>query len=90
MTEAIRFEVITTLSLDVEAKIIQCISTEVAGFTENAVDRKSLLCPFRTFDRLSRLKKHLESHCEKNWFLADKRSSQRAVVRALYDYIQAS
>ena len=90
MTEAIRFEVITPLSPNVEAQLIHCISTEVAVYTENIVGRKCILCPFRTFDRLSRLKKHLESHCEKNWFLADKRSSQRAVVRALYDYIQAS
>ena len=88
MTEAIRFEVITPLSPNVEAQLIHCISTEVDVFTENVVGRKCLLCPFRTF--VSRLKKHMESHWEKNWFLADKRSSQRAVVRALYDYIQAS
>ena len=90
MTEAIRFDLIPLLSPNVETHILQCLSAEVSAYAENVTGNKCLLCPFRTFDRLSRLKNHLKSHCEKNWFLADRRSCQRSVVKAYYDYIHAS
>ena len=37
------------------------------------------------FDRVRRLKSHLLHHCSKNMYLADERSPQRWVVRALCD-----
>ena len=90
MTEAFRFDLIPPLSPNIETHILQCLSAEVSTYAENVTGNKCLLCPFRTFDRLSRLKNHLKSHCEKNWFLADRRFSQRAVAKAYYDYIHAS
>ena len=71
---------------EAELHLMSCIREEVAAFTANIQGTKCLLCPFRRFTRVSRLKAHLKYHCEERIYLADSRSKQRAVVRAYYDY----
>ena len=51
MSEAIRFDLITQLSLNVEAHHIHCLSTKVDVYTENVTVAKCIFSPFRTFDR---------------------------------------
>ena len=65
---------------------MKTLAKEVEIYSKNLHGLKCLLCPFRAFQRFSRLKKHVKYHSMKNMYLADIRSPQRAVVRALYDY----
>ena len=71
---------------DVENHLMHCLSNEVNDYYPLIHGTRCLLCPFRMFDRVSRLKSHLSHHSSKNLFLADGRSPQRWVVKALYDY----
>ena len=70
----------------VEKHLLHCLGDEVTKYYTTVKGTKCLLCPFRSFDRLSRLKAHIKHHIEQNMFLADGRSKQRAVVRAYYNY----
>ena len=81
----IRDYLIPSLFLNVEDDLKRCLALEVELYSKNVQGKKCLLCPFRTFDRPSRLKSHLKFHCEKNIYMADLRSPQRAVIRAYYD-----
>ena len=78
------------VSPNVEHDLMEHLAKEVALYTSNLQGVKCLLCPFRTFDRHSRLINHCKHHCMKNMFMADSRSPQRAVIRALYDYQQSN
>ena len=83
-------EFIPSVSPNVEHHLMQILAKEVAVYTSNLQGVKCHLCPFRTFDRFSRLKNHCKHHCIKNKFMADSRSPQRWVIRALYDYHQSN
>ena len=85
MIPQIRGYLIPSLSLNVEDDLKRCLALEVELYSKNVQGKKCLLCPFRTFDRPSRLISHLKFHCEKNIYMADIRSPQRAVIRAYYD-----
>ena len=61
------------------------LAMEVDSYFETIQGKKCFLCPFRAFDRTSRLKAHKARHCAKNKYVADGRSHQLAVVRAMYD-----
>ena len=74
----------------VEDTLRECLRAEVAEYTSTLQGIKCKLCPFRVLSSLRYLKKHLKHHCVKNVFLADGRSPQRAVVRAYFDYHNAT
>ena len=71
---------------EAEQHLMHCLSEEVAAYSANLQGTKCLLCPFRSFDRVSRLKTHIKHHCKERMYLADGISKQRAVIRAYYDY----
>ena len=48
--------------------------------------KKCELCPFRAFKRTLSFHGHLKYHKEENMYLADIRSPQLNVIRALFDY----
>ena len=79
-------KLIQAVSPNVEDHLMKTLAKEVEIYSKNLHGLKCLLCPFRAFQRFSRLKKHVKYHSMKNMYLADIRSPQRAVVRALYDY----
>ena len=83
-------EDIPDLNPNVEDHLMHCLCREVVTYVRSASGLKCLLCPFRTFSRLRYLKRHLKHHSAKNMYLADRRSPQRAVVRAYFDYCQAT
>ena len=83
-------EDIPDLNPNVEDYLMHCLCREVVTYVRSARGLKCLLCPFRTFSRLRYLKRHLKLHSAKNMYLADPRSPQRAVVRAYFDYCQAT
>ena len=79
-----------TLNPAVEDALRESLRAEVEEYTSTLQGTKRKLCPFRVLSCLRYLKKHLKHHCVKNMFLADGRSPQRAVVRASFDYHNAS
>ena len=85
MNTQIRGNLVPSLSPNVEDDLKRSLAFEVDLYSKNVMGKKCLLCPFRTFDRSSTLKSHLKFHCEKNMYMADRRSPQRAVIRAYYD-----
>ena len=85
MHPQIRGYLVPSLSPNVEDNLKRCLALEVELYSKNVLGKKCLLCPFRTFDRSSTLKSYLKFHCEKNMYMADRRSPQRAVIRAYYD-----
>ena len=78
---------IPAVAPNVEDNLMQHLKEEVKLYSRNLHGVKCLLCPFRKFNRRIALKEHLKFHCEKNTYMADSHSPQRAVVRALYDYL---
>ena len=76
---------IPALSPNVEQHLMLLLAEEVDSYFATIQGKKCLLCPFRAFDRTSRLKAHKAHHCAKNKYVADGRSHQLAVVRAMYD-----
>ena len=68
-----------------EKKLKECLAKEVDLYLLSGVSNKCYLCPFREFKRAGRLQNHLKFHCEKNMYLADIRSPQLNVIRALFD-----
>ena len=89
MSGIISSDDIPVLSPIVEDYLLHCLEKEVAAYTKSFNGTKCHLCPFRSFPRVRNLKLHLKHHCIKNMFMADKRSPQRAVLRAYFDYCQA-
>ena len=77
---------IPAVSPNVEQLLMNLLSKEVESYFAIIQGKRCLLCPFRTFDRTERLKAHQSHHCSKNKYIADGRSHQLAVVRALYDH----
>ena len=75
---------------NVHDHLMECLRIEVDLYLTNIQGTKCLLCPFRSFDRLSRLKKHAIHHSMKNMYMADLRSPQLYVIRALYDQCQST
>ena len=67
-----------------------CLAKEVELYSTNVQGTKCRLCPFRTFDRVSRLQNHIKYHCEKNMYMSDLRSPQLSVIRAYYGYCQST
>ena len=83
---SINVDNIPALSLNVEQHLMLLLSKEVDSYFATTRGKKCLLCPFRAFDRTSRLKAHKARHCADNKYVADSRSHQLAVVQALYDH----
>ena len=77
---------IPALSPNVEQHLMLLLAEEVDSYFAIIQGKMCLLCPFRAFDRTSRLKAHKAHHCAKNKYVADGRSHQLAVVWALYDH----
>ena len=71
---------IPALSPDVEDQLKFSLANEVKLYTTNAHGKKCRLCPFRTFDRFSRLQNHLKYQCVKNMYMADIQSPQLLVI----------
>ena len=89
MLDSIDVEAIPTLTSNVEDILLLQLALEVKEYNVTIIGTSCLLCPFRTFSRLAYLKTHMKHHCANNMYLADIRSPQRLVVRALFDYHQA-
>ena len=81
---------IPTLSPCVKDQLKFCLAKEVELYSTNVQGTKCRLCPFRTFDRVSRLQNHIKYHCEKNMYISDLRSPQLSVIRAYYGYCQST
>ena len=77
---------IPDVSPNVEDHLMEHLKEEVKLYSTNIHGLKCLLCPFRKFNRRIAHKEHCKFHCEKNMYMADSRSPQRSVVRALYNY----
>ena len=89
MLDLIDVEAIPTLTPNVEHILLLQLAKEVEDYNVTIDGTKCLLCPFRTFSRLAYIKIHMKHHCANNMYVADIRSPQRLVVRALFDYHQA-
>ena len=70
----------------VDNSLLRFLGDEVRRYNITVTGTKCLLCPFRKFRSLSRLRKHINNHRKKYMFLADGKSKQLAVVKAYYDY----
>ena len=83
---------IPSLNLEVERDLLRLLEEEVSAYSGNVRGSTCVLCPFRRFDRPSRLKEHLNYHQEGNMFFADLYTIQRSVVKAYYEavYIETS
>ena len=77
---------IPAVSPNVDQLLMNLLCKEVESYFAIIQGKRCLLCPFRSFDRTERLKAHQSHHCSKNKYIADGRSHQLAVVRALYDH----
>ena len=77
---------IPAVSPNVEQLLMTLLAKEVESYFATTLGKRCLLCPFRAFDRTGRLKAHKSHHCAKNKYVADDRTHQLAVVRALYDH----
>ena len=90
MINQIRVDIIPSVSPNVYDDLKHCLMHEVELYSTNISGSKCDLCPFRSFDRLSRLKSHVQKqHTMKNMYMADMRSPQLAVIWSLYDYHQS-
>ena len=78
------------LNPNVEETLMQMLKNEVVEYSNSVKGTKCLLCPFRVLSSLRYLRKHLAHHCEKNMFIASRRSPQRIVIRAIFDYFAAT
>ena len=76
---------IPDLSPKVEEDLLRCLATEVDMYSKNIQGKKCLLCPFRVLSRAFYLRRHLAYHSLKNMYVADRRSPQLNVIRAIYD-----
>ena len=82
----INVDSIPAVSPEVEQLLMTLLAKEVESYFATIQGKRCLLCPFRAFDRTGRLKAHKSHRCSKNKYVADGRSHQLAVVRALYDH----
>ena len=78
-------KLIPDLCPKVEEDLLKCLATEVEIYSNNVVGKKCLLCPFRVLSRASYLRRHLAYHSETNMYVADRRSPQLTVIRAIFD-----
>ena len=90
MNDIVDVSSLTPLTVNVEEDLMRCLSMEVATYAKALQGSKCRLCPFRSLSSLRYLRAHLNYHSPENLFMADRRSPQRAVIRAYYDYLQAS
>ena len=79
-------DLLPALKPNVEDQLLTCLAREVKIFSKNFKGKRCFLCPFRVLSRSSYLLRHLSYHCKENMYLADKRSPQRYVVRAIFDH----
>ena len=83
-------EALPTLNPAVEDALLEFLRVEVSEYIISLHGTKCELCPFRVVSGFKYLKKHLKTHIVENMYLSDRRSPQRAVVRAYFDYIRAT
>ena len=83
-------DVIPVLNPPVENILIEHLRKEVAAYSRQVQGKICLLCPFRRLSRTHHMRAHLKYHSETNMFMADGRSPQGAVIRAYFDYCQAT
>ena len=76
---------IPNLIPNVEGILLRCLAIEVVIYSKNITGTKCILCPFRVLSRSFYLRRHLTYHCEKNMYVADIRSPQLNVIRAIFD-----
>ena len=74
----------------IELDLLVCLRQEVDAYISTIQGLKCHLCPFRTLSSIHYHRSHLKYHSEKNMYVADYRSPQRAVVRAYFDFLQAT
>ena len=89
MIDGMRGDLIPAVSPNVHDHLMECLRIEVDLYLTNIQGGKCILCPFRSFNRLCRLKKHTTHHSMENMYMADIRSPQLHVIRALYDQCQS-
>ena len=77
---------IPSVSPHVEQRLLLLLAEEVNSYFATIQGKRCLLCPFRAFDRTSRLRAHKANLRAKNKYVADGRSHQLVVVRAMYDH----
>ena len=78
-------DLIPNLSPNVEDDLLRCLAREVEIYSTNISGTKCLLCPFRVLSRSFYLRRHLAYHCKENMYVADIRSPQLNVIRAIFD-----
>ena len=78
-------QLIPDLNPKVEEDLLRCLATEVEIYSKNILGKNCLLCPFRVLSRAFYLRRHLAYHSEKNMYVADRRSPQLNVIRAIND-----
>lgn len=78
-------ELIPSLSPNVEDQLLRCLGKEVEIYSKKISGTKCFLCPFRVLSRSFYLRRHLMYHCKKNMYVADIRSPQLNVIRAIFD-----
>ena len=83
---SLRLDQIPEKNPDVEDILKRLLKREVSKYMKHFHGKKCELCPFRVFKRTISLRAHLEYHKEENMYLADIRSPQLNVIRALFDY----
>ena len=71
---------------NVEDQLLRCLAREVEIYSKDFKGTRCFLCPFRVLSRSSYLRRHLSYHCKENMYLADKRSPQLYVIRAIFDH----
>ena len=71
---------------NVEDRLSKTLAREVEIYSNNLTGTKCFLCPFRVLSRFSSLRNHLKYHTIKSSYIADIRSPQLNVVRAIFDY----
>ena len=76
---------IPDLSPNVEDQLLRCLATEVENYLKNITGKKCFLCPFRVLSRKFYLQRHLMYHCKENFYVADIRSPQLNIIRAIFD-----
>ena len=78
-------DLLPVLEPNVEDQLLRYLASEVEIYSKNISGTRCLLCPFRVLSRTFYLRRHLLYHCKENMYLADKRSPQRYVIRAIFD-----
>ena len=81
-----RVDLLPDQTPDVEELLKRCLKQEVSIYMSNLHGLRCHLCPFRAFRRTEYLHTHLKYHKDENMYLANIRSPQLNVIRAMFDY----